>query len=277
MRALATTVVALACAVFAAPAVVQSPVQPYGTTDAGGFLNALPPGENPWSTRRSLLSTRRPKRCLRISMISSICTPTSVRVAEADSGGGSELLQGRHLRRAARRRRVDREPARGRYDRARRELRGAAYLRHHPRGVMFGAGYAGAEDRLFLMDVLRHAGRPVLPSFAGGSPGNREMDRAQWAIAAYTAADLQSQLDNAPRPYGATGAQLVDDVDNYVAGINAYMTKALADPLLMPAEYAGGRQAPDVLDPDRHDRRGVADRRDLRQGRWQRAALGDDA
>jgi hypothetical protein len=30
------------------------------------------------------------------------------------------------------------------------------------RGTMFGAGYAGAEDRLFLMDVLRHAGRAEL-------------------------------------------------------------------------------------------------------------------
>ena len=29
-------------------------------------------------------------------------------------------------------------------------------------GAMFGAGYAGAEDRLFLMDVLRHAGRAQL-------------------------------------------------------------------------------------------------------------------
>ena len=30
-------------------------------------------------------------------------------------------------------------------------------------GVMFGAGYAGAEDRLFLMDVLRHTGAADCP------------------------------------------------------------------------------------------------------------------
>jgi Penicillin amidase len=43
-------------------------------------------------------------------------------------------------------------------------------------GAMFGLGYAG--DRLFLMDVLRHAGRGELAGFAGGS--NAQMDREQW-------------------------------------------------------------------------------------------------
>ena len=41
-------------------------------------------------------------------------------------------------------------------------------------GAMFGLGYVGAEDRLFFMDVLRHAGRGQLSSFAGGS--NAGMD-----------------------------------------------------------------------------------------------------
>src|SRR4029453_5264296 len=36
-------------------------------------------------------------------------------------------------------------------------------------GAMFGLGYAGAEDRLFFMDVLRHAGRAALSDFGGGS------------------------------------------------------------------------------------------------------------
>src|SRR5205085_9049119 len=73
-------------------------------------------------------------------------------------------------------------------------------------GVMFGAGYAGAEDRLFLMDVLRHTGRAELSSFAGGSAGNREMDRAQWAIAPYTAPALQSQLEHASTFEGTAGS-----------------------------------------------------------------------
>src|SRR6185312_6518139 len=43
-------------------------------------------------------------------------------------------------------------------------------------GVMFGAGYAAAADRLFLMDVLRHTARAELSSFVGGSEGNRAME-----------------------------------------------------------------------------------------------------
>jgi acyl-homoserine lactone acylase PvdQ len=72
--------------------------------------------------------------------------------------------------------------------------------------LMFGAGYAGAEDRLFLMDVLRHTGRATLSSFAGGSRSNRAMDEGQWALAPYTEQDLQAQIDAAPRLYGAAGA-----------------------------------------------------------------------
>ena len=42
--------------------------------------------------------------------------------------------------------------------------------------AMFGLGYVAAEDRLFLMDALRHAGRGRLSSFAGGAAGNRRQD-----------------------------------------------------------------------------------------------------
>ena len=105
---------------------------------------------------------------------------------------------------------------------------------------MFGAGWAGAEDRLFLMDVLRHAAEGQLAAFAGGSVSNRQMDETQWAIAPYTTADLQSQIDAAPRLYGAQGTQLVQDGQNYVNGINAYIAK-IETPLytlqLMPSEY----------------------------------------
>ena len=62
------------------------------------------------------------------------------------------------------------------------------------------------------------------------------MDRAQWTLAPYTEADLQSQLDNAPTLYGADGKQVVDDVNEFVAGINAYITAALLEP-----EQAAGR------------------------------------
>ncbi|HET6739129.1 MAG TPA: penicillin acylase family protein, partial [Kribbella sp.] len=43
-------------------------------------------------------------------------------------------------------------------------------------GTMFGAGYAGAQDRLFVMDVFRHLGRGQLTPFAGGAAANREFE-----------------------------------------------------------------------------------------------------
>ena len=101
--------------------------------------------------------------------------------------------------------------------------------------TMFGAGYAGAQDRLFLMDVLRHTGRAELASFLGGS--NAGADASQWQFAPYTEADLEKQLREAPKLYGAKGQQAVEDLDSYVEGINAYIAAANLDPALKPAEY----------------------------------------
>ncbi len=62
-------------------------------------------------------------------------------------------------------------------------------------GTEFGAGFAAGSDRLWLMDVLRHAGRGQLSSFAVGASGNRTMEQSQWAQSPYTEADLQRQVD----------------------------------------------------------------------------------
>jgi len=105
-------------------------------------------------------------------------------------------------------------------------------------GAMFGLGYAAAEDRLFFMDVLRHAGRAQLSSFAGGSPGNREMDQSVWADTPYTEQDLQAQCNYRPHGFESQADQLHSDVDNYVAGINQYIAEARTDPTKMPGEYA---------------------------------------
>ena len=112
-------------------------------------------------------------------------------------------------------------------------------------GTMFGLGYVGAEDRLFVMDALRNAGRGQLSAFAGGAAGNRAQDHTQWELAPYTEADLQRQFDMGDDVYGAAGAALQDDVTNYVAGINRYITEARLNPLKMPGEYAAiGKPGP---------------------------------
>ncbi|HEV7898963.1 MAG TPA: penicillin acylase family protein [Planosporangium sp.] len=102
-------------------------------------------------------------------------------------------------------------------------------------GTMFGAGYAGAEDRLFVMDLLRHVGRGQLTPFAGGAPGNQSLEQSVWRNSPYTEADLQAQVERL-RQQGARGAQLYDDVINYIAGINRYIADCMAG-RYCPGEY----------------------------------------
>src|SRR3954470_22992424 len=87
--------------------------------------------------------------------------------------------------------------------------------------ALFGIGYATGEDRLFFIDVLRHLGRAQLTSFAGGAAGNRAFDEMQWANAPYTEQDMSDQIRIGLKRYGALGAQVQADSDNYLPGINA--------------------------------------------------------
>ncbi|MFJ7150032.1 penicillin acylase family protein [Streptomyces sp. NPDC100445] len=103
-------------------------------------------------------------------------------------------------------------------------------------GTEFGAGYAAAEDRLWLMDVFRHVGRGELTSFAGGAPANQGLEQQFYRDAPYTEADLQAQIDNAVAKNGARGRQALDDVDAYLAGINAYID-ASDSGRYFPGEY----------------------------------------
>lgn len=94
-------------------------------------------------------------------------------------------------------------------------------------GTMFGAGYAGAQDRLFLMDLMRHVARGSLTSFAGGAAGNRDLEQSVWRNSPYTEADLQDQIDTL-RAGGTRGSRLYDDVQQYLAGINRYIDDCMA-------------------------------------------------
>jgi acyl-homoserine lactone acylase PvdQ len=118
-------------------------------------------------------------------------------------------------------------------------------------GMEFGAGYAAAEDRLFFIDVLRHLGRAQLSSFAGGDPGNRAFDESEWASAPYNEEDLDKQVTQLPELYGSEGAVVKNDIENYVAGVNKYISEARIDPSKMPGEYAaiGKPQGPDDWKP----------------------------
>lgn len=102
-------------------------------------------------------------------------------------------------------------------------------------GTMFGAGYAGAEDRLFTMDLLRRVGRGRLTPFAGGAPANRALEQSIWRNSPYTEADLAAQVE-ALRRQGPRGEQLYADVRAYVDGVNAYIRTCMAN-RNCPGEY----------------------------------------
>jgi acyl-homoserine lactone acylase PvdQ len=103
--------------------------------------------------------------------------------------------------------------------------------------LAFGAGYAQAQDRLFLMDVLRHYGEGTLTSLLGPSCADEEMDHNELLLAPYTTAQADAQINALPKEYGSQGKLAVSMIDNYVKGINAYIAKALTDPKLLPVEY----------------------------------------
>jgi acyl-homoserine lactone acylase PvdQ len=90
-------------------------------------------------------------------------------------------------------------------------------------GTEFGAGYAAAQDRLWLMDVFRHVGRGQLTSFAGGAPSNQGLEQQFWRHAPYSEADLQAQIDNAVATNGERGQQALADAKAYLDGINSYI------------------------------------------------------
>src|SRR5579859_1600337 len=95
--------------------------------------------------------------------------------------------------------------------------------------LAFGAGYAQAEDRLFLMDVLRHYGSGTLTSFLGPSCADEQMDHDELLLAPYTTAQANAQINALPAEFGAQGTLAVAMIRQYVRGINAYIAKAVTD------------------------------------------------
>jgi acyl-homoserine lactone acylase PvdQ len=102
-------------------------------------------------------------------------------------------------------------------------------------GTEYGAGYAAAQDRLWLMDLFRHLGRSQLSAFAGGAPSNRALEQSFYSQIPYTEADLQAQIDRVANA-GPRGQQALQDVKDYVDGINAYISRSV-NGRYFPGEY----------------------------------------
>ncbi len=165
--------------------------QPYGTNDAGGFRNVLPPGENGTASFNEVLAFRGPgllpphfadQQPLYENLLYAAPTLTEDQIPnyfkDATFGVPAGEVES------------EIEPRPG-VTIVRDKAFGVPHVYGDTRAdTMFGAGYAGAADRLFLMDVLRHTGRAELASFLGGS--NAGADASQWQFAPYTEADLRT-------------------------------------------------------------------------------------
>jgi acyl-homoserine lactone acylase PvdQ len=117
--------------------------------------------------------------------------------------------------------------------------------------VMFGAGYAQAQARLFTMDVLRHLGEGTLTGFIG--PGTDDsnvlMDQSVLLESDYDDAERQAQVTDLPSEFGSAGQLALAAEQAYTDGINARITADKENQLLMPAEYlaTGNYPAPWTL------------------------------
>ncbi len=91
--------------------------------------------------------------------------------------------------------------------------------------VEFGAGWATAEDRQIFMELLRGPGRIAALDVPGVNAFALALSFRQFLPSAQTEAFLRDQL-RLVEAAGPKGRQLLTDVGNYVAGINAYYKKA---------------------------------------------------
>jgi acyl-homoserine lactone acylase PvdQ len=90
--------------------------------------------------------------------------------------------------------------------------------------VEFGAGYATAEDRFILLELLRGPGRLAALDAPGLDPFALATSGRQFVSTRGTEERVAAQL-KLVRAAGSKGRQLYADVRSYVAGINAYYKK----------------------------------------------------
>ena len=113
-----------------------------------------------------------------------------------------------------------------------------------------GLGYVTAEDRLFEMDVFRHAARGTLTEFIGD---DEEHTYLQMDIATrregYTQEEVEKMFDRLDDKFGATGKQVQEGLEAYAAGVNQYIEEARTDPRKLPVEYGATFNAPEEWTP----------------------------
>ena len=108
--------------------------------------------------------------------------------------------------------------------------------------AMYGFGYASAQDRLWLHDVLRSIGRGTFSEFLGPAADTFDFDGNIAVVAGYTEDELTAMVELARTRFGTLGELAIADLDSMVAGINAYIDTLSGPGLLQrPPEYVSLR------------------------------------
>jgi acyl-homoserine lactone acylase PvdQ len=238
IRCMARLIAVSALLLLTCASLASAQVQPYGTNDYGGFRNILPPGTNGLDDLAQLAAfeatgARPPHNDDQLQMYSNLTTAAGSITAQTIPDYYKDATFGVKAGDIA----SQESPEPG-VTIVRDKQFGVPHIYGDTRAeLMFGIGYATAEDRLFFIDALRHAGQGDLASFAGGA--NVGMDESVWDSEPYTQQDLVNQVNDLAQEPG--GAQVYADATSFVNGINAYITKAqqpLNELTMMPAEYA---------------------------------------
>lgn len=103
--------------------------------------------------------------------------------------------------------------------------------------VKFGAGYVTAEDRLFLLDIMRRAGRGELSKFLGPADFSFDLDIGEQAP--YREEDRTIQYNELDNKFGSLGEQIIEDGLAFIDGVNTYVEAIKKRRLSIPLEYIG--------------------------------------
>ena len=107
----------------------------------------------------------------------------------------------------------------------RRDSFGVPHIESNNRAdVMYGVGFAQAEDRMLLMDTLRGPGRTAVIDAPGINPFALAQSFQPFNPSQQTEDFLAQQVDLVRSQPG--GQQIVSDGDNYLQGINDFRTRA---------------------------------------------------
>ena len=100
-----------------------------------------------------------------------------------------------------------------------RDHKGVAHVFGKTRAeVMYGAGWVAYEDRALLMEVLRGPGRLAAVDAPGIDPFRVALEQRRFIPTAATEAFLAKEITILEEQPG--GKQVVEDIDNYLKGIN---------------------------------------------------------